>query len=251
MASTTNSETTGSIIAEPETTPEEANGTLFDASPATEAAAGMFCELTALNNSATTRLADDRTDSHRLCQLLHLDIFRAVSESHTRLQRDIPATISCLNSSAIYDGGKVDKIAELKRNCPLFKNHISNLSLTKLAAEHFFQWLSLDDANQAQPGHTKITCLSAEEFRDTWRKWLSDREEKIKLLQSQKVERLALLAAIFLPLSFGAELLGMQFLVRELGLILYDYLGLIVSAGLFLFAMYQVVPSIFGAGLSD
>jgi hypothetical protein len=94
-------------------------------------------------------------------------------------------------------------------------------------------------ALRADLEHIMFVILS---FRDFWTRISMKQSERIKRIESKNIGRLTWLTAIFLPLSFGAELLGMQFRLSELGFILYDYLGLVVCCGLFLFVLYKVVP---------
>ena len=52
--------------------------------------------------------------------------------------------------------------------------------------------------------------------------------QRISIEQANSVNRLTLLAAIFLPLSLAAAMLSMQTRFTDLGLLLYDFLGVIV-----------------------
>lgn len=63
-----------------------------------------------------------------------------------------------------------------------------------------------------------------------------------KQATEKNLGRLTIITAIFLPLSYGADILGMQFRIRDLHFILYDYLGIVVTSGLFFFLMYKVIP---------
>jgi len=212
-----------------------------------------------LSNDSATRLTDGKTD--RLCQLLLLDVFRAVSETSVRLNRDMSATIASRDLPQLHNGKPQQILGELRSNCAIIESHFTNLRLAKRGAEHLFQWLSLDDAGEREPDGSVRTnyrwlkrvelalqadldncCSQAERGRDEWMRWAANQGEFIKGIESKNVERLTVLAAVFLPLGFGADLLGMQFRLRELGLILYDYLGLVVSASLLLFILYKVVP---------
>ncbi|KAH6853638.1 hypothetical protein B0I37DRAFT_359847 [Chaetomium sp. MPI-CAGE-AT-0009] len=225
-----------------------------------------------LSNNSATRLADGKTD--RLCQLLLLDIFRAVSEAWLILIRDIKATMGALNVHQLQTNSPESTLMELKSNCDIMEKHLDSVTRVKHGAEHLLQWLSFDDdAGEHEPGRVasanerwlkKVTLalqadlehsrFEIESFRDFWTQLWTDQGEHMKRLESKNVARLTLTAAVFLPLSFGADLLGMQFRVSELGLILYDYLGLVSSAAFFLFAIYRALPGArwaFGRGFRE
>ncbi|KAH6665585.1 hypothetical protein B0J14DRAFT_569184 [Halenospora varia] len=67
-------------------------------------------------------------------------------------------------------------------------------------------------------------------------------DASMKQATEKNLGRLTMITAIFLPLSYRANILGMQFRIRELHFIFYDYLGLVVASGLFCFLVYTVIP---------
>ncbi|CAH0026189.1 unnamed protein product [Clonostachys rhizophaga] len=213
-----------------------------------------------LSDESATKLADGRPEL--LCQLLLLDIFRAVSESWTRLLRDIAATILALDLPSIHTGDPEQILVEMKGNYEIFNNLLMAAVDLQNSNEYLLNWLFFDqggpdcavtDANRwlkrvifelrADLEHNRAEL---ERHRDHWSRRWSEGGELIRKAESKNVARLTLVAAIFLPLSFGADLLGMQFRVRELGFILYDYLGLVVSAGLFVYLIYKIGPRLRG-----
>lgn len=231
-----------------------------------------FERLLLSSSNSATRLADG-SSTERLCQLLLLDLFRAASEHWTRLTRDMKATMGSLDLPQLYPGGPEKTLMEMKGNCNVIDDLLSSFLALKAATEHLLQWLSFPDpvggggggssarhsgsvevdgtddrwlkkvtlALQADLEHTRVEL---DMVRDGWTRRLAEQNELVKKIESKNVARLTLLAAIFLPLSFGADLLGMQFRLGELGFILYDYLGLVVSAGLVLFLLYKVGPTV-------
>lgn len=169
-------------------------------------------------------------------------------------------------------------LSELQSGRMIVDSLVPNIGLCKQGAEHLLQCLALESSESHEDGnnnnnnnndnnnnnnnkntatkhkrwieHTAFALqadlehvlFAMQSFQDFWTRQSTEQGEHVKRIEAKNVARLALLAAIFLPLSFGADLLGMQFRLSELGYILYDYLGLVVCCGLFIFIVYKVAP---------
>ena len=194
----------------------------------------------------------------RLCQLLLLDMFRVVSEAWTRFEREAEAISAALDLPMLDASDPEKGLADLKSTSRLYGSLLYALASAKLSTEHLLQWLLFDGggphcpttagnrwlkrANLALQADLEHTRAMLENTRDLALQRGADSSEAANKFESKNLGRLTVIAAIFLPLSFGADLLGMQFRLGELGLILYDYLGLVVSVGLVVFLIHKVVP---------
>lgn len=222
-----------------------------------------------LSEKSATKLAN--ADSTKLCQLLLLDFFRAISDTSAALATDISASMGALDIAVLNADDPETVLSELQSGRMIVDSLVPNIGLYKQGAEHLLQCLALESSDSHDSGnnndnnnknkktvtkhkrwldHTTFALrndlehvlFSMQSFQDFWTRQSTEQGEHVKRIEAKNVARLALLAAIFLPLSFGADLLGMQFRLSELGYILYDYLGLVVCCGLFIFIVYKVAP---------
>lgn len=227
-----------------------------------------------LSEKSATKLAN--ADSTKLCQLLLLDFFRAIADTSAALATDISASMGALDIAVLNADDPETVLSELQSGRMIVDSLVPNIGLCKQGAEHLLQCLALESSDGHDDGnnnnfnnnndidHNKKTAakkkrwmehtafalrtdlehvlFSMQSFQDFWTRQSTEQGEHVKRIEAKNVARLALLAAIFLPLSFGADLLGMQFRLSELGYILYDYLGLVVCCGLFIFIVYKVAP---------
>jgi hypothetical protein len=206
-----------------------------------------------LSDNSATRFMDGYPKL--TCQLLFLDLFRAASESYNKLMEDWATTASAMDFS-LLDFVLIP--SEIQSNANAVSPLCHWTRELKVAAQHLLASLTLRYKLQSPPLQTSPSWLSEMELeleadmdysfagfqalRDSMLGAFSQVDANTKQATEKNLARLTLITAVFLPLSYGADILGMQFRIRDLHFILYDYLGLVTASGLFLFVVYKVIP---------
>lgn len=193
-----------------------------------------------LSEKSATKLAN--TDSTKLCQLLLLDFFRAISDTSAALATDISASMGAVAIVGLNADDPEAVLNELQSGRMIVDSLVPSIRLCKQGAEHLLQCLASETSDSADAGnknnndnndidenkktatknkrwmeHTAFALrtdlehvlFSMQSFQDFWTRQSTEQGEHVKRIEAKNVARLTLLAAIFLPLSFGADVLGM------------------------------------------
>jgi hypothetical protein len=143
-----------------------------------------------------------------------------------------------------YSSGRGRYSTELLAKC---EDVLKDLEELKAALEFLAQVLKMSAEDEDVVAETSVQsgaermmvlqCLCQQRLNNTKRYMsamiraheASSHEENIK--ESGSIKRLTILATVFLPLSLASSILSMQTRLRDLGILLFDFLGVFVVTG--------------------
>lgn len=93
-------------------------------------------------------------------------------------------------------------------------------------------------------GHSARTRKLCDDLHDALNRYQEYLRDENALSESQSVKRLSILASVFLPASLASSILAMTTRFKDLGLVLYDFVGVFVVIASIAITSYVLIPSL-------